>query len=196
MAHLPMALPLGVFLTVFRNIKVLRLGDNFRLKPATSFRAPTKASLDGLPSLHTIETSKVPFFYHFRKVPFPSLPTLHVRNENFVDWRFVYHLLQFLPTCGGNIKRLTIFGTVVEPYAGNIARALHKFMKLEEIVMDVIDLYRLLPFDPPLHPLVTELTLTNYAPNSFPSANNFHESLIPNLSARFPRWKSCAGWGM
>ncbi|TDL20124.1 hypothetical protein BD410DRAFT_805162 [Rickenella mellea] len=183
-AHKPFAVPLRAFVTAFRNIKVLRLVGVAWSHPNDP--EAVNLPLGGLPFLHTIEAGKVRFFEQFKKVSLPSLSTLHVRNEYFVDWLLVNNLLAFLSPCGGNIKTLTIVGTVVAPYAGNFAGALQKCMNLEELVMDVIDLYRLRPFDSPLHPQVTELTLTNFSPNSFTPTNNFRETLIPVISARFP----------
>ncbi|TDL20134.1 hypothetical protein BD410DRAFT_382374 [Rickenella mellea] len=158
----------------------------------TSFRGKAGPLLDGFPSLHTIESSNQYVLSHLRRVPLPSLSTAHVRNEDFLEWEFMWIFLDsnFLLTCGGNIKTLTIVGTVVESRARTVAEALRTCMRLKELVMDAIDLFRLLSgfrgFDELLHPQVTQLGLTNNALNTLPSENNFHATLIPNLRARFP----------
>ncbi|TDL20167.1 hypothetical protein BD410DRAFT_383464 [Rickenella mellea] len=169
----------GCFRSDFKRMKVLRLASRASVSPQT----PTA----GFPSLHTIEAGKSDFLVPFRADPLPSLSTVHIRNERFKDVHFITEGVNvFLPAHGEKIKTLTIIGVVGEQYGRHVVPFLLGYPNLEKLVMDVIDLVRLLRFDNLVLPQVNMMGLTNYAPTALPTGNNFQATLIANLRAHFP----------
>ncbi|TDL20145.1 hypothetical protein BD410DRAFT_382747 [Rickenella mellea] len=137
------------------------------------------------PFLHTIEASQRNLFDHFDIVRLPSLSTFHVRNENVPD--LVEGMMMFSHQYGKTIKTLTMIGTVGKRAAKCFAIFLPRCTKLEELVMDVLDLIRLLALHQVLHRKVTMLSLTNDASTrARPSGSNLLATSIPNLRVHFP----------
>ncbi|TDL20121.1 hypothetical protein BD410DRAFT_791200 [Rickenella mellea] len=181
----------GVFLTSFRNITTLRLGNAIIPTPRKA-----EVPLGELPFLHTFEACVTVHFLLFTDVRLPLLSTVHFRNKHFPENCYLPFLLEFISAHGNKLATLTFIGVVpdhLELARSHVVPILLKCTRLQVFVTDVIDLVRFLPFEELVLPQVTRLELSNCSPARLPSTSGFRATLIADLRAHFPSLE-VLGW--
>ncbi|TDL20116.1 hypothetical protein BD410DRAFT_381668 [Rickenella mellea] len=178
-------MPLGVFLTTFRNIKTLRLGKNAKI----AFPEEARVHPGELPFLHTFEACEDASLSPFTDVRLPSLSTVHFRGKHFPSYGEVpYALLGFISTHGNKLTTLTFIGVVQDypAFAREVVPLLVGCTRLQAFVTDIIDLVPLLRFDQLVLSQLTRLELSNDSSAWPPSPSGFRATLIADLRAHFP----------
>ncbi|TDL20120.1 hypothetical protein BD410DRAFT_381732 [Rickenella mellea] len=175
----------GAFFKSFRNIKILRLGQNAKI----AIPSKTEVHLGELPFLHTFEACEEVHFLLLTDVRLPLLSTVHFRNNCPPYLCYPSSpLLRFISAHGNKLTTLTLIG-VVHPrpdIAKGVVPLLLKCTKLQVFVMDLCDLVRLLPIDELFLPRLTRLELTTYLRTGLSSRSDFWTTIHGKLRARFP----------
>ncbi|TDL30090.1 hypothetical protein BD410DRAFT_52113 [Rickenella mellea] len=190
--------PRSKFISTFRHIRIIRLSDlnQFTVSSQTSTSRPLVP--DEFPFLHTIEGGRDDFSILFENVSLPSLSTVHIRNEDYKDVHLPSNtgLHAFAQKHGERIKTLTMVGVVGVRHGPAAVPFLRQFTTLQELVVDVADLLRLISYGNFIHPHVVRLGLTNYC-QAIPwrTRDSFRAALPGKVKARFPALKVLRWFG-